>query len=196
MEGWRHLDGDEERGAPQTRHLIGRSGARNRDAAAAGSRRSARMGKARAERAARSRTALARAWRGAPALAAGAAARLQSPLLLSTARTGTNTLLCVSFSFFLSLALTQVHHWSRLSDSGGKRNNHAGALRKIPVWWRRAVLPSLVPSLGLSFWFLSGVDFRAWHQVDKNISYILLKSLSLSPKSMVDGRGQYQTTLS
>ena len=25
LEGWRHLDGDEERGAPQTRHLIGRS---------------------------------------------------------------------------------------------------------------------------------------------------------------------------
>ena len=24
LEGWRHLDGDEERGAPQTRHLIGR----------------------------------------------------------------------------------------------------------------------------------------------------------------------------
>ena len=25
LEGWRHLDGDEERGAPQTRHLIGRT---------------------------------------------------------------------------------------------------------------------------------------------------------------------------
>ena len=61
LEGWRHLDGDEERGAPQTRHLIGRTvcpmSGEIEDAAAAAWAIPARSGR-------RSPGALARAWRG------------------------------------------------------------------------------------------------------------------------------------
>ena len=68
LEGWRHLDGDEERGAPQTRHLIGRRQSGERGEKSRMRRRPADGAQRAWENPARSGRrrpgALARAWRG------------------------------------------------------------------------------------------------------------------------------------
>ena len=68
LEGWRHLDGDEERGAPQTRHLIGRRQSGERGEKSRMRRRpadGAQRAWANPARSGRRRPgALARAWRG------------------------------------------------------------------------------------------------------------------------------------